>query len=184
MFNAHYGAIFCKLSLESMFPLGLGDQALGSPIYFGKATNVWHPKLQSQQANSGLKSCNLMLVWLETLDLVQENADFWLRGMKRKLNDLGKNPLIAPRTFFFFLKLLFLWIENSQPAWAGKLLFLAKAYADICLYLAPTKSCGKIKSWRQPAVPFPHSDSPHSASGGDGKMSITVQSAGMTAKWY
>lgn len=44
MFNTHYGAIFCKSSLESMFPLGLGDQALGSPIYFGKATNVWAPK--------------------------------------------------------------------------------------------------------------------------------------------
>lgn len=133
--------------------------------------------------------------WPEVMQLnagVTWNTGFssrkcWLliKGNEKKIEWFRQKPPYCPKDFFFFfLKLLFLWIENSQPAWAGKLLFLAKAYADICLYLAPTKSCGKIKSWRQPAVPFPHSDSPHSASGGDGKMSITVQSAGMTAKWY
>lgn len=88
---------------------------------------------------------NTDMTW-NPLDLVQENADFWIKGNEKKIELFRQNPPFAPKgnSFFFFslLRLLFQWMENSQPAWVGKLLFLAKAYADVRLRLAPTKNCG------------------------------------------
>lgn len=40
----------------------------------------------------------------KTLDLVQENADFWFKANEKKIEWFSQNPLFAPKdNFFFFL---------------------------------------------------------------------------------
>lgn len=100
---------------------------------------------------------NADVTW-NTLDFVQENADFWFKGDEKKIEWFRQNPLFAPEDIFFSFAEIALSVDGKFPtclSWQA-LVFLVKAYADVCLYLAPTESCGAEGSVQFPS-PFQQS---------------------------